>query len=80
MQSLFPPLLVQEAQRQRFILPQSHHSDASADGTGYWWLPQRSRALLHLTRGDAAAVPCRANRGTPKETDMFRGLTQGQTN
>lgn len=60
---------------QRLVLPQSHHSDTSADGTGCWWLLQQSRGLSHLTGDDAAAVPCMANRGTPEVTEIFRELT-----
>lgn len=55
-----------------------HRSDVFAAGRGYWWLPQQSRGLSHLTEDDVAAVPCMASKGIPKATEIFRGLIEGQ--
>lgn len=63
------------AQMQRSLLPQLHHSGASADGTGYWWLLQQSHGRSHPTGGDAAAAPCTANTGTPGATETFTEIT-----
>lgn len=76
MQPLFSLPSSSRSSNAKIILPQSRRSGAFADGTGYWWLLQQSRGLLHPTGDDVAAVPCMASKGIPKATEIFRGLTK----